>query len=96
MKKLAAALMVLLMICLPISAVFADNTSGEDTVSDTTTDTTAESTADTAVLIRYFKGEVTRVEKITQEEDSSLGYNMLRQICEIELQTARSKGVFMK
>ncbi len=84
MKKLTAALLILLAICIPLSAVFAQEATDQEAEPRTA--------QDSAVLIRYFKGEVTRVEKITQAEDGSLGYNMLRQICEIKLLTGSFEG----
>ena len=79
MKRLIALFILIILIAVPATSVFADET-----------DSSQQSTQTANVV--YYMGNVSRVEKITPNEDGTLGYNMLRQICEIEILTGPFEG----
>jgi uncharacterized membrane protein len=77
MKRFFSALAALL-ILFAVIPVFAD--------------TTESANADDTPQVYYYKGEVLRVETITFEQDSSLAYDEIKQISDIEIKQGEFAG----
>ncbi len=98
MKKNALIVIIALLLCLLIipTSALADgedtsNEVSEDTTETQSDETTGESTQKDVVqsgitqVIKYYKGEVLKVETLTNEQDPSLSASQVNQICLVKI-----------